>query len=111
MEVLRGRDGRDGRDSEKGEVGSPGTQGEMAVAGPRGAVGTHGDAGLQGEPGLQGPLAGGAVYTRWGRTTCPTNQGTTLEELQGHVGTTKEEQQTICVYQMIQTVPEWSART
>ena len=89
MEVLRGRDGRDGRDSEKGEVGSPGTQGEMGVAGPRGAVGTHGDAGLQGEPGLQGPLAGGAVYTRWGCTTCPTNQGTTLEELQGHVGTTK----------------------
>ena len=28
----------------------------------------------------------------------------TLEELQGHIGTTKEEQQTICVYQMIQTI-------
>ena len=78
MEVLRGRDGRDGRDAEKGEVGSPGTQGEMGAAGPRGPVGTHGDAGLQGEPGLQGPPAGGAVYTRWGRTTCPTDQGTTL---------------------------------
>ena len=28
----------------------------------------------------------------------------TLEELEGCVGTTKEEQQTICVYQMIQTI-------
>ena len=54
------------------------------VAGPRGPVGEkglHGDPGLrggQGETGLQGPPAGGAVYTRWGRTTCPTDQGTTL---------------------------------
>ena len=84
MEVLRGRDGRDGRDGEKGEVGSPGAQGERGVAGPRGPVGEkgmHGDPGLrgdQGEIGLQGPPAGGAVYTRWGRTACPTDQGTTL---------------------------------
>ena len=28
--------------------------------------------------GLQGPPAGGAVYTRWGRTICPTDQGTQL---------------------------------
>ena len=34
--------------------------------------------GSQGEPGLQGPQAGGAVYTCWGRTTCPTGQGTQL---------------------------------
>ena len=27
---------------------------------------------------MQGPPAGGAVYTRWGRTTCPTGQGTQL---------------------------------
>ena len=41
----------------------------------------RGDPGLlgaQGDPGLQGPPAGGAVYTRWGRITCPTDQGTTL---------------------------------
>ena len=84
MEVLRGRDGRDGRDGEKGEMGPPGVEGERGVAGPPGPVGEkgmHGDAGLQGavgEPGLQGPPAGGAVYTHWGRTTCPTVQGTTL---------------------------------
>ena len=28
----------------------------------------------------------------------------TLEELEGHLGSTKEEQQTISVYQMIQTI-------
>ena len=82
VEVLRGRDGRDGRDGEKGEVGPPGAQGERGGPhGPVGEKGLHGDPGLrggQGEPGLQGPPAGGAVYTRWGRTTCPTDQGTTL---------------------------------
>ena len=49
--------------------------------GPVGGKGMRGDRGLRGavgEPGLQGPPAGGAVYTRWGRTTCPTVQGTHL---------------------------------
>ena len=81
MEVLRGRDGRDGRDGEKGDTGSPGVQGERGVAGPRGPVGDNGargDPGAKGEPGMQSPPAGGAVYTRWGRTTCPTCQGTQL---------------------------------
>ena len=84
VEVLRGRDGRDGRNGEKGEMGPPGGEGERGVAGPPGPVGEKGmggDPGLRGavgEPGLQGPPAGGAVYTRWGRTTCPTVQGTHL---------------------------------
>ena len=87
MEVLRGRDGRDGRDGEKGDTGPPGAQGERGVAGPRGPVGEkgeRGDPGLKGSRGelgvqeVQGPPAGGAVYTRWGRTTCPTGQGTQL---------------------------------
>ena len=40
--------------------------------------GNPGVRGVQGEPGLQGLSGGGAVYTRWGRTTCPTDQGTEL---------------------------------
>ena len=32
----------------------------------------------QGEQGPQGPLTGGTIYTRWGRTTCPIDQGTEL---------------------------------
>ena len=65
-------------------MGPPGAQGEKGMAGPRGPVGekgARGDPGVsgdQGEPGVQGAPAGGAVYTRWGRITCPTGQGTQL---------------------------------
>ena len=60
IEVLRGRDGRDGRDG---------------VPGPRGPQGQRGDQGVAGPP---GPRNGGVVYTRWGKTTCPSVSGTTL---------------------------------
>ena len=52
--------GRDGRDGEKGMRGDPGLRGP------------------QGEQGPPGPPTGGVTYTRWGRTTCPTDQGTQL---------------------------------
>ena len=102
LECLRGRDGRDGRDGgkgEKGEVGprgekgdrgevgpqgtkgNPGPQGPVGMSGPQGAVGEkgdRGDPGLPGPQGAQGPLTGGAVYTHWGRTSCPSGQGTEL---------------------------------
>ena len=97
--MLRGRDGRDGRDGAKGEKGEtiavgemgplgpqgdkgdPGVQGVIGPRGPVGEKGMRGDPGLrgpQGEQGAQGPVTGGAIYTRWGRTTCPTDQGTQL---------------------------------
>ena len=66
---MRGRDGRDGltgpagRDGDKGEKGDkgePGPAGEMGMAGPPGTP------------------AGGALYTRWGKTTCPGTLGTEL---------------------------------
>ena len=63
IELLRGRDGRDGRD------GSPG---------PRGLPGIVGSPGPVGYPGIPGPSTGGAVYIRWGKTTCPTTSGTEL---------------------------------
>jgi len=37
-----------------------------------------GQKGDTGPAGLPGPTAGGVVYTRWGRTTCPTTSGTQL---------------------------------
>ena len=52
--------------------------------GPQGVVGEKGDrgdtglTGPQGERGLPGPASGGAVYVRWGRTICPSDQGTEL---------------------------------
>ena len=60
IEVLRGRDGRDGRDG---------------VPGPRGPQGQKGDQGVAGPP---GPRSGGVVYTRWGKSSCPSVSGTTL---------------------------------
>ena len=102
---IPGRDGRDGRDGgmgppgptgphgekgDRGELGLPGPQGDkgipgpLGISGPQGAVGEkgdHGDPGLpgpQGPQGAQGPPTGGAVYVRWGRTSCPTGQGTEL---------------------------------
>ena len=103
-----GRDGRDGRDGgrglpgptgphgqkgDQGEIGSrgpqgergtPGPQGPVGISGPRGPVGDKGDRGdsglpgPQGERGAQGPPTGGAVYIHWGRTSCPSDQGTEL---------------------------------
>ena len=66
IEVLRGRDGRDGRDG---------------VPGPRGPQGQRGDQGQKGEQGVAGPPGprnGGVVYTRWGKSSCPSVSGTTL---------------------------------
>ena len=64
IEILRGRDGRDG------------------LPGPAGRDGKDGEEGDKGDPGLQGPpgtaAQSGVVYTRWGRTTCPSGQGTEL---------------------------------
>ena len=68
----------------QGGKGIPGTQGPPGISGPRGPVG---ETGLRGDPGLpgpqgeqqaQGPPTGGATYIRWGRTVCPSDQGTQL---------------------------------
>ena len=67
--MLRGRDGRDGL---------PGTAGEKGKDGNDGEKGMKGDPGVEGPPGPQGPAGGGTVYTRWGRTTCPSVLGTEL---------------------------------
>ena len=63
---------------EKGGIGQPGQAGEKGEPGNRGLSGQNG---LQGSPGLAGPpgpTAGGVVYSRWGRTTCPNTTGTQL---------------------------------
>ena len=68
----------------QGDKGIPGTQGPPGISGPQGPVGEtglRGDPGLagpQGEQGAQGPPTGGATYIRWGRTVCPSDQGTQL---------------------------------
>ena len=57
VELLRGRDGLPGRDGVQGPVGPPGTPGKQ---------------------GLPGPRSGGAIYTRWGKSTCPQVEGTDI---------------------------------
>ena len=59
VELLRGRDGLPGRDR---------------VQGPPGPPGKGGSTGEQGPPGPPG--SSGAIYTRWGKSSCP--QGTEL---------------------------------
>ena len=60
-----------------GSQGPPGfgSKGQKGERGQHGANGPPGPAGLRGPP---GPTTGGVVYTRWGRTTCPTTRGTQL---------------------------------
>ena len=84
-----GVNGSMGLPGDQGERGLPGLQGPPGITGPRGPVGEKGSRGSPGQTGPQGeqgpqgagpqgPLTGGTVYTRWGRTTCPTDQGTEL---------------------------------
>ena len=80
----KGDQGEVGPPGPQGDRGLPGPQGPTGISGPQGAAGqkgAHGDSGLpgpQGPQGSQGPPTGGAVYTRWGRTSCPTGQQTEL---------------------------------
>ena len=93
VDLLMGRDGRDGTQGpagEKGERGIPGPvgpEGERGIPGlngsPGGEKGDRGVPGLQGEKGERGPVgpqglrgihAGGAMYTRWGRKSCPSGR-------------------------------------
>ena len=69
LDVTRGRDGRDGLTGAPGATGKDGRDGD---------IGMKGDMGPMGSPGPQGPPAGGTVYIRRGRTTCPNISGTEL---------------------------------
>ena len=81
---TRGDKGDQGEMGPQGPKGTQGPQGPVGISGPRGPVGDKGDRGdsglpgPQGERGAQGPPTGGAVYVRWGRTSCPSDQGTEL---------------------------------
>ena len=66
IQLLQGRDGRDGLPGRDGKDGEPGERGEK------------GDQGEIGPPGPPGPRVAGATYVRWGRTSCPTGNGTEL---------------------------------
>ena len=56
----------------------PGPPGASGRNGLPGAKGEKRDTGLTGPRGRAGPSSGEAVYTRWGRITCPNVTGTQL---------------------------------
>ena len=58
-----------------GPAGAPGKDGRDGTNGQKGDKGERGEPGIAGPP---GPASGGATYTRWGRTSCPTTAGTSL---------------------------------
>ena len=74
---LTGPEGEKGSGGARGFQGPEGQKGEP-VPGQPGFQGAVGQKGKQGERGAQGPPTGGAIYTRWGRTSCPSDQGTEL---------------------------------
>ena len=61
---------------EKGLQGVPGWNGTRGLKGFAGIKGQKGERGVNGLKGSPGPTTGGVVYTRWGRTTCPSTSGT-----------------------------------
>ena len=61
-----GRDGNPGRDGRDGPPAAPGTPGLPGEKGLKGDIGEKGMIGPKGDMG-----SSGAVYIRWGRTTCP----------------------------------------
>ena len=76
-----GDPGVPGERGERGFAGRPGLPGHQGDTGQQGLMGIPGFPGIPGQngpPGPPGPLSGGAVYVRWGRTSCPTDQGTEL---------------------------------
>ncbi|XP_066283038.1 short-chain collagen C4-like [Branchiostoma lanceolatum] len=70
-----GSPGPPGGRGEKGEAGRPG---KLGPYGPEGQKGEKGSPGQKGSHGSQGAEAfgGGAVYIRWGRTSCEEGTGT-----------------------------------
>ena len=80
----KGPPGPKGDQGDTGLTGPKGNQGSTGQAGPkgdRGDIGPSGPKGAQGDPapsGASGPAAGGTVYTRWGKRTCPSGNGTEL---------------------------------
>ena len=76
----QGPPGAPGTDGDRGPPGSSGTDGDRGPPGPQGSQGPPESPGQRGSNGPPGPTTStdGAVYVRWGRTTCPSTPGTEL---------------------------------
>ncbi|XP_035673089.1 collagen alpha-3(IV) chain-like [Branchiostoma floridae] len=102
----------------KGDTGSPGprgVRGEKGEAGRPGKMGPHGREGQKGEKGSTGQkgsqgteaFGGGAVYIRWGRTSCKEGVGT-VTVYSGFAGGARFNQKGGgSNYQCLPAYPEW----
>ena len=78
---VQGPKGDPGINGPKGDSGTQGVRGDPGVQGPNGEQGAQGISGIQGPAGVTGPpgpVTGGVTYIRWGKTSCPSVQGTQL---------------------------------
>ncbi|XP_066275298.1 short-chain collagen C4-like [Branchiostoma lanceolatum] len=71
----RGDTGPPGPRGVRGERGETGRPGKLGPQGLEGQKGEKGDPGQKGSQGAEG-IGGGAVYVRWGRTSCDEGAGT-----------------------------------
>ena len=71
LKCCKCRDGRDGRDGLTGRDGLLGPPGAPGRDGSNETNGQKEDKGEKGDPGIVGLPSGGAVYTRWGKTSSP----------------------------------------
>ncbi|KAI8489333.1 hypothetical protein Bbelb_330720 [Branchiostoma belcheri] len=100
-----GSPGPPGGQGEKGEAGRPGK------LGPYGPEGQKGDKGSPGQKGSRGAEAfgGGAVYIRWGRTSCEEATGTETVYSGLAGGTLYSQTGGGSNYQCLPADPEWGA--
>ena len=78
---MPGRNGVDGHPGPRGPAGVEGPRGNHGIPGVPGRDGRRGLKGERGPTGLRGPpgpVGGGVMYTRWGKSTCPTVPGTSI---------------------------------
>ena len=72
---VRGPKGDAGLSGSQGQKGDPGDVGPRGLQGPQGSSGGTGPPGPVGSP---GPRSGGATYIRYGKSICPSVDGTEL---------------------------------
>ncbi|XP_078698444.1 uncharacterized protein LOC144925972 isoform X2 [Branchiostoma floridae x Branchiostoma belcheri] len=107
LKGAKGDIGVQGLQGPKGDRGSASVQGSKGQKGDRGSTGLQGSKGQKGDSGstgLQGSK-GGAVYVRWGRTTCPSGA---TKVYNGYAGGTQYNQPGGGTnYQCLPTDPQW----
>ena len=112
-----GQKGETGPIGFAGQKGDTGSTGEQGVRGPSGSVGTKGEKGGTGSRGPAGPAgppgpgtntASGAVYTRWGSSSCPNVTGTERVR-EGRAGKVDHDQGGGTNYQCMPNEPDYSS--